>query len=154
MAIIFNDCNISKVDVDKTVKNGKNIFEQYQPLVEKRIRQLMKSKINSASIVCFSGNPKNGNSIESKLIENISWNDDQIGNYIRNIYKIMKKNKFVGEFLKWKCFYNLTDKEIAEKLNITERMVRNYKATAYYQLAIYSNQVEFVYEFTIKFKLK
>ena len=70
MAIIFNDCNISKVDVDKTVKNGKNIFEQYQPLVEKRIRQLMKSKINSASIVCFSGNPKNGNSIESKLIEN------------------------------------------------------------------------------------
>lgn len=146
--------NISKVDMDKTVQNGKDVCNQYQPLVEKRIRQLMKSNVSSASIVCFSGDPKSGNSVEEKLVEKIAWNDDQVGNYIRNIYKIIKENKTIGEILKLKSFYNLTDKEIAKKLNIGERTVRYNKAKAYYQLAVYSNQVEFVYEMTLHFKLK
>lgn len=146
--------NIAKIDIDKSVQNGKEICSQYQPLVEKRIKQLMKSNINSASIVCFSGDPKSGNSIESKMLEKISWNDDQIGNFMKNIYKIMKENKTIGEILKWKCFYNLTDKEIATKMKISERTVRYYKSRAYYQLAVYSNQVEFVYEITLHFKLK
>lgn len=152
MADIFD--NISKVDIDKTVQNGKEVCNQYQPLVEKRIKQLMKSNISSASIVCFSGDPKSGNSIESKMLDKISWNEDQIGNFMKNIYKIMEDNKMVGEILKWKTFYNLTDKEISKKMNISERTVRYYKSRAYYQLAVYSNQVEFVYELTLHFKLK
>lgn len=148
------DNYISKIDIEKTVQRGKDICNQYQPLVEKRIRQLMTTQMNSASIVCFSGEQKNNNSIESKLIEKIAWNDDQIGNYMRNIYKIMQEDKIIGEFLKWKCFYKMTDKEIATKMKIAERTVRKYKAKAYYQLAVYSNQVEFIYEITIQFKLK
>lgn len=148
------DNYISKIDVEKTVQRGKDICNQYQPLVEKRIKQLMTTQMNSASIVCFSSEQKNNNSIESKLIEKIAWNDDQIGNYMRNIYKIMQEDKIIGEFLKWKCFYKMTDKEIAVKMKIAERTVRKYKAKAYYQLAVYSNQVEFIYEITIQFKLK
>lgn len=153
MANIFDSNYISEIDFEKTVQNGKDICDQYQPLVEKRIRQLMKSPMNSSSLVCFSGEPKSGNSIEDKLIEKIAWNDDQIGNYMRNIYKIIKENKVIGEFLKWKCFYNMTDKEISEKMKIADRTVRKYKARAYYQLAVYSNQVEFVYEITLQFKI-
>lgn len=153
MAVIFDSDYISKIDVDKTVKNGRDIFEQYQPVVEKRIRQLMLTKMNSGSIICFSGDPKSGNSVEEKLVEKIAWNDDQIGNYIKNIYRIIKENKTIGEVLKLKSFYNLSDKEVAKKLNIGERTVRYNKSKAYYQLAVYSNQVEFVYDFVMQFKL-
>ena len=154
MVNIFDNNSISKIDISKTVQNGKDICDLYQPLVEKRLKQLMKTQMNSGSIICFTGDPKSGNSIESKLLEKISWNDDQIGNYMKNIYRIMKKNKLIGEFLKWKCFYNMTDKEISEKMKIAERTIRKYKARAYYQLAVFSNQVEFVYEITVHFKLK
>lgn len=154
MADIFDNNYISKIDVEKTVRHGKDICDQYQPLVEKRIKQLMKTQMNSTSIVCFSGEQKNSNALESKLIEKIAWNDDQIGNYMRNIYKIMREDKIIGEILKWKCFYRMTDKEIATKMQIAERTVRKYKARAYYQLAVYSNQVEFIYEITLQFELK
>ena len=34
----------------------------------------------------------------------------------KTVLKIQKKDKTIGEFLKWKCLYGLTDKEISEKL--------------------------------------
>ena len=41
--------------------------------------------------------------------------------------------------------------EIGEKLNIAERTIRKYKARAYYHLAVFANQVEFIYEKTYHF---
>ena len=149
---LFDDIIISNIDLEKTAQNGKNICDLYQPLVEKRLKQAKNTPFNSASFVMFSGNKKCGNSTEIKLLDRISWFDDQIGIYIRNILNIQKQDKTTGEILKWKCFYGLTDKEIAKKLNIAERTVRKYKARAYYHLAIYSNQVEFIYEKTYHFQ--
>lgn len=149
---LFDGIIISKIDLDKTTQNGKNICDLYQPLVEKRLKQAKNTPFNSASFVMFSGNQKGGNSSEVKLLDRLSWIDDQTGNYIRSVLKIQKKDKTIGEFLKWKCLYGLTDKEISEKLNIAERTIRKYKARAYYHLAVYSNQVEFIYEKTYHFQ--
>lgn len=150
---IFDSTIISKIDIDKTSQNGKAICELYQPLVEKRLKQAKNTPFNSTSFVMFSGDKKGSNSSDLKLIERLSWIDDQTANYIRNVLKIQKKDKTIGEFLKWKCFYGLTDREISDKLNKDERTVRRYKARAYYQLAVYSNQVEFIYEKTYIFKM-
>jgi len=147
------DNTVLEVDVDKTIKNGKKIYEQYQPLVEKRIKQLKKSQINSASFIVFSGDKNSRNSNEKKLIDELAWNDDQIGNFIKFILKLQKKEKVIGGILKWKCFYGMTDKEISAKMNIPERTIRYNKSKAFYQLAVYSNQVEFIYEKTYYFCL-
>lgn len=146
MINVFDSKIISKIDVEKTTKNGKEICELYQPLVEKRLKQVKGTPFNSTSFVMFSNNKKGVNSSDMKLIDRLSWIDEQTGTYIKNILKIQKEDKTIGEFLKWKCLYGLTDKEISEKLNIAERTIRKYKARAYYHLAIYSNQVEFIYE--------
>lgn len=113
----------------------------------------MNTPFNSASFVMFSENKKGGNSSEVKLLDRLSWIDDQTGSYIRNVLKIQKKDKTIGEFLKWKCFYGLSDREISNKIQKDERTVRRYKARAYYYLAVYSNQVEFIYEKTYHFQL-
>ena len=116
---LFDGIIISKIDLDKTTQNGKNICDLYQPLVEKRLKQAKNTPFNSASFVMFSGNQKGGNSSEVKLLDRLSWIDDQTGNYIRSVLKIQKKDKTIGEFLKWKCLYGLTDKEISEKFRKT-----------------------------------
>lgn len=147
MADIF-DCNIiSKIDMEKTVQNGKEICELYQPLVEKRLRQLNTKAFNSASIVIFSGE-STGSKPSDKLLKQLSWYDDQIANYIKNIFSIQKKDKTIAEFLRLKCFYGYTDREISDKLGISERHLRRLKSRGYYYLAVYSNQVEFIYEKT------
>lgn len=120
---LFDDIIISKIDLDKTSQNGKNICDLYQPLVEKRLKQAKSTQFNSASFVMFSGNQKGGNSSEVKLIDRISWIDDQTGNYIRNVLKLQKKDKTIAEFLKWKCFYGLSDREISEKIQKDERTI-------------------------------
>ena len=148
--MILNDA-IVEIDVEKTIKNGKKIYEQYQPFVEKRIKQLKKSKINSASFIFFSGDKTSDNSNEKKLIEQLAWTDDQIGSFIKFILCLQKREKVIGGILKWKCFYGLTDKEISIKMNIPERTIRYNKSKAFYQLAVYSNQVEFIYEKTYYF---
>lgn len=149
---LFDDIIISKIDLDRTSQNGKEICDLYQPLVEKRLKQAMNTPFNSASFVMFSENKKGGNSSEVKLLDRLSWIDDQTGSYIRNVLKIQKKDKNIGEFLKWKCFYGLSDREISNKIQKDERTVRRYKARAYYYLAVYSNQVEFIYEKTYHFQ--
>ena len=53
MINIFDKEIISKIDMDKTVIKGKEICELYQPLVEKRLRQLNTKAFNSASIVLY-----------------------------------------------------------------------------------------------------
>lgn len=153
MANIFAKDIISKVDIDKTSQNGKAVCDQYQPLVEKRLKQVKGTPFNSTSFVMFSGDKKGTNSSDDKLIERLSWIDDQTANYIQNVLKIKEKDKTIGEFLKWKCFYGLSDREISEKLGVTDRAVRKYKSRAYYHLAVYSNQVEFIYEKTYHFRL-
>jgi len=55
--------------------------------------------------------------------------------------------------LKWKCFYGMTDKDISNKMKVTDRTLRNYKPKAYYLLAVYANQVEFIYEHVFHFCL-
>ena len=149
----FDGNFISKIDMEKTTRNGKAVCELYQPLVEKRLKQAKGTQFNSASFVMFSGNQKGCNSSDLKLIEKLSWIDEQTGNYVRYVLKIQKKDKTIGEFLKLKCLYGLTDKEIGEKLNIAERTIRKYKARAYYHLAVFANQVEFIYEKTYHFSL-
>lgn len=59
----------------------------------------------------------------------------------------------IGEILKWKCFYGLSDKEVSAKMNVPERTIRYNKSKAYYKLAVYSNQVEFKDEKTYYFHL-
>lgn len=149
---IFDIESISKIDLDKTALNGKEICELYQPLVEKRLRQLKTKTFNSASIVVFSGG-STGSTISDKLLQSLSWTEDQIANYIKNIFRIQEENKKIKEFLRLKCFYGYTDREIAEKLKISERTLRRYTKKAYYYLAVYSNQVEFIYEKTYHFYL-
>lgn len=151
--MILNN-EISEVDVEKTIKNGKKIYEQYQPLVEKRIKQLKKSKMNSASFIIFSGGHNGKNSNEEKLIDGLDLYDDQVGRFIKFILKLQKKEKVIGGILKWKCFYRLTDKEISAKMDIPERTIRYNKSKAFFQLAVYSNQVEFIYETTYYFCIK
>ena len=63
---LFDGIIISKIDLDKTTQNGKNICDLYQPLVEKRLKQAKNTPFNSASFVMFSGNQKGGNSSEVK----------------------------------------------------------------------------------------
>ena len=149
---IFDKEIISKIDMDKTVMNGKEICELYQPLVEKRLRQLNTKAFNSASIIVFSGE-STGSSKSDKLLRCLSWNDDQIAHYIQNIFRIQNEDKKIKEFLRLKCFYGYTDREISDKLEISERTLRRYKNRAYFYLAVYSNQVEFIYEKTYHFYL-
>lgn len=149
---LFDDIIISNIDLEKTAQNGKNICDLYQPLVEKRLKQAKNTPFNSASFVMFSGNQKGGNSSEIKLIDRLSWIDDQTGRYIRTVLKLQKQDKTIAEFLKWKCFYGLSDREISDKIQKDERTIRRYKARAYFYLAVYSNQVEFIYEKTYHFQ--
>lgn len=153
MIDIFNREYLLEIDEEKTIENGKKVCALYQPLVEKRIKQLLATPINSASIVTFSGSTKGKNSIENKLIEHIAWNEDQVGNFIRNILELEKSDKILGGYLKWKCFYGMTDKDISSKMKVTDRTLRNYKSKAYYLLAVYANQVEFIYEYVYHFCL-
>lgn len=145
MLNIFDSKIISKINMEKTVQNGKEICELYQPLVEKRLRQLNTSIFNSASILLFTSGTT-GSSKADKLLKRLSWDDDQIANYIKNVLRIQKKDTIIAEFLRLKCFYGYTDREIASSLKIAERTLRKYKARAYYHLAVYSNQVEYIYE--------
>lgn len=151
MINIFDSKIISKIDMEKTIQNGKEICELYQPLVEKRLKQAKGTPFNSTSFVMFSDNKSGVNSSDMKLIDRLSWIDEQTGIYVKNVLKIQKKDKTIGEFLKWKCFYGLSDKEISTKLKKDERTIRRYKGRAYYFLAIYSNQVEYIYEKTYYF---
>ena len=41
----------------------------------------------------------------------------------------------------------------AKKINISERQIRRQKNRAYFYLAVYSNQVEFIYDKTYYFYL-
>lgn len=149
---IFDNELISKIDIEKTANNGREICELYQPLVEKRLRQLSTGAFNSASIVVFSGG-STGSASSDKLLKRLSWDDDQIATYIKTILRLQKNDKTIAEFLRLKCFYGYTDKEIGEKLSISERQVRRHKARAYFYLAVYSNQVEFIYEKNYHFYL-
>lgn len=143
--IILNNEFISKIDMDKTAANGKEICELYQPLVEKRLRQLNTKEFNSASIVVFNGS-STGSSKSDKLLKCLSWDEDQIANYIKMILNLQNEDKIIKEFLRLKCFYGYSDKDISIKLGISERTVRRYKSKAYFYLAVYSNQVEFIEE--------
>lgn len=132
---------LSEIDEEATINAGKRIFYQYYPLVEKRIRELLKSPISSSGVVKLTN--KNKSVLEDKMTKKIIWNEDQIGLFIRYILQLEKNDKKIGEFLKWKCFYNMTDKQISGKMKVSERTLRNYKAKAYYQLAVFANQVQF-----------
>lgn len=153
MLDIFNRGYLLEIDEEKTIENGKKVYILYQPLVEKRIRQLMTTPMNSTSFVTFSGSTKGKNSVENRLIEHIAWNEDQIGDFIRNILELEKQDKALGGYLKWKCLYGMTDKEISIKMKVTDRTLRNYKSRAYYLLAVYANQVEYIYEHVFQFCL-
>lgn len=144
--------SIYKINMDKTVANGKEICELYQPLVEKRLRQLNTKEFNSASVIIFSGKTT-GSAKSDKLLKFLSWDEDQIACYIKTILKLQNEDKIIKEFLRLKCFYGYTDKYISEKLKISERTLRRYKNRAYFYLAVYSNQVEFIYEKEYNFYL-
>jgi len=152
MSNIFDNKIISKIDVSQTIKNGKAIFKQYKPAVQKRMKQLLLNNMNSASVISFSGNSNNNNTNEKKMIDRLSWYEDQTSKFIECIINLENENKIIGKFLQYKCFHNLTDKEIADNLKMSERSLRNYKAEAYYQIAVYANQVEFIYEKIFQFR--
>lgn len=152
MADIFEKDVVSKIDMRKTVANGKNVFLLYQPLVEKRLKQLKKIPMNSASLVIYGGK-SGGKSSDDKLINRLSWENDQIANFIKNIMDIKEKDSVIGEFLRLKCFYGMTDDEISKRIKVSIRSVAYYKSKAYYYLAVYSNQVEFIEEKTYYFYL-
>ena len=152
MVNVFNSEIASKIDMRKTIANGKEVFLLYQPLVEKRLKQLSKIPINSASIVVCS-NSSGLKSTDSKLIDRLSWNNDQIALFIKNIMNIKSFDPLIGEYLKLKCFDRLSDDAIARRINVSLRSVANYKSKAFYYLAIYTNQVEFIEERVYQFYL-
>ena len=118
MVNVFNSEIASKIDMRKTIANGKEVFLLYQPLVEKRLKQLSKIPINSASIVVCS-NSSGLKSTDSKLIDRLSWNNDQIALFIENIMNIKSFDPLIGEYLKLKCFYRLSDDAIARRINVS-----------------------------------
>lgn len=142
---------IDSIDEVKTIENGKKTCSQYRPLVEKRIRQLLVTPTNSSSLVMCCGNSVGRNNFERQLIERCSWNEDQITNFINNILNLAKTGSIAGAYLKYKYIYDWTDKEIASKLKITDRTLRNHKSKAYFQIAIWSNRVEYIYLKTFHF---
>ena len=145
--------SIDSVDEFKTAENGRNICCQYRPLVEKRIKRILATPMNSASIVMFTSGTKSRNSFENKLIERVSWNDDQITNFINNILLLEKIDKGAGSYLKLKYIYDKADDEIAKKQKITLRTLRRHKLRAYFQIAVWSNQVEYIYCKTFHFAI-
>lgn len=149
---IFDIGMASNINIRKTVANGKEVFLLYQPLVEKRLKQLSRLPVNSASLI-MCNNSKGSGSNDSKLIERLSWDTDQIALFIDNIMKIKSYDPLIGEYLRLKCFYRLSDDAIAKKINVSLRSVANYKSKAFYYLAIYTNQVEFIEERIYQFYL-
>jgi len=151
---IFGREYISKIDEEKTVLKGKETCELYKKAVQKRIRQISLSKdINSSSVLYFSGKSLINN-LENKIIDDISWNDDQIGKFISFILDLEKTDKIVGSILKYKYLFGLTDNEISAKLKVSERTVQRKKNNAYYLVAVFSNQVQFIYENVYSFPLE
>lgn len=142
---------IDSIDEEKTILNGRNICEQYKPLVEKRIKQILITPMNSTSVVSFSGGNKSRNSFENKLIERCAWNDDQVTKFIDNILSLEKSDPDSGTYLKYKYLYDKTDEEIAKELKVARRTVLYRKKKAYYQIAIWSNKVEYQYCETFHF---
>lgn len=115
---------------------------------------ILATPLNSASIVVFSGSAKNRNAFENKLIERCAWNDDQITSFINNILVLEKCDKITGGYLKYKYIYDYTDEQIASKFKVTDRTLRSYKNKAYFQIAVWSNKVEFIYCKTFHFVIK
>ena len=97
---------IDQIDEEATIENGKRICILYRPLIEKRMKQILITPINSTSLVTFSGNQKNNHSLEERLIERCAWNDDQVTKFINNILILEQSDKIAGKFLKVKYIYN------------------------------------------------
>lgn len=152
MVDVFDKDVVSKINMRKTVANGKEVFQLYQPLVEKRLKQLDRLPINSSSLVMF-GNNASGKSPDDKLINRLSWDDDQIACFINNIMDIKEYDPLIGEYLRLKCFYRFSDDTIAKKMKVSLRSVAYYKSKAFYYLAVYTNQVVFIDERTYYFCL-
>ena len=134
---------LDNIDVKKTARNGKKICLIYRPLVEKRIRQLL-IPMNSTSLMKFSDNATKRNSFEDKLINRCNWTDDNLTNFIYNIFNLIKCDYLAGMFLKEKYIYDQFDEEIAKKLNVSRRTLYLCKERAYYKMAIWCNQVEYI----------
>ena len=145
--------SVDSIDELKTAENGKNICSQYRPLVEKRIKRLLVTPMNSAIIVLFTSGAKSKNSFEDKLIQRVAWNDDQITNFMNNILLLEQYDKMAGLYLKLKYIYDKTDKQIAKKMKVTDRTLRTYKTRAYFQIAVWSNKVEYIYNKTFHFSI-
>lgn len=143
--------SIDNIDEVKTIENGKKICSQYKPLVEKRIKRILCTPMNSTSIVIFSGKTTKSNSFEKQLIERCAWNDDQVTNFINNILNLEKVDKMAGCYLKYRYIYDKDNKEIAKIMKVTDRTLRNYKDRAYFQMAVWSNKVEYIYCKTFHF---
>lgn len=135
---------INLIDEEETIKNGKRICVLYRPLIEKRMKQILTTPMNSASIVTFTGNQRNNHAFEDKLIERCAWNYDQVTKFINNILILEQSDKIAGQFLKEKYIYDKYDKEILEDLNISKRTLIYHKKEAYYKIAIWSNQVVYI----------
>lgn len=132
---------IDQIDEEATIENGKRICILYRPLIEKRMKQILITPMNSTSLVTFSSNQKNNHSLEDKLIERCAWNDDQVTKFINNILILEQSDKIAGKFLKAKYIYDKFDKEILDDLKISKRTLIYHKKEAYYKIAIWSNQV-------------
>lgn len=132
---------IDQIDEEATIENGKRICILYRPLIEKRMKQILVTPMNSTSVVTFTGNQRNNQTFENKLIERCAWNDDQVTKFINNILILEQSDKIAGQFLKAKYIYDKFDKEILEDLKISKRTLIYHKKEAYYKIAIWSNQV-------------
>ena len=89
----------------------------------------------------------------TRFIDELKKVDDVFNGFIENIMNIKSFDPLIGEYLKLKCFYRLSDDAIARRINVSLRSVANYKSKAFYYLAIYTNQVEFIEERVYQFYL-
>jgi len=142
---------LSEINEEKTIANGKKLCSRYQPLVERHLKRILVTPMNSTSLVKFSNQIRTNNSFENKIIKRLELKEDNVGRFIKSIFDIKKVDKILGELLICKCFYGMTDAQISDKMKIAERTVRKYKQKAFYLLAIYNNKVSYIYEKTIEF---
>ena len=72
---------------------------------------------------------------------------------MNNILLLEQYDKMAGLYLKLKYIYDKTDKQIAKKMKVTDRTLRTYKTRAYFQIAVWSNKVEYIYYKTFHFNI-
>lgn len=137
---------LAGIDEEASILKGKQVCRQYAPLIQRRLRDMMKEPMRSGSLIQVSNDSKTGNSYEKQLLERCSWEDDDVSKFCEYIMKLetQERCKKAGQYLKWKYIYDKTDTEIMEIISISKGTLSKNKRIAYYMVAYWANAICFV----------